>query len=416
MTEMLSIGSSVGGLTEGWYGFCFGSQRRRSSCECALSLVFDETRVIHKLPLQLPGEVVFSVEYGRLVFVKSNSVVTVVMDENATPCAYHTARKPSSDDLQWRLVLRHASSVPELRGGEWSDRTKSIVCGTCARTFATVSSAQAHCNDNHKQVSAAWAQPLTVVYNDNDFAVVDKPQGISVQGGEGKTLQRSDLLLPLAGPDGRKPIIVHRLDAATGGLLVMAKTKESERCLRLAFAQQRCKKRYRAVVFGRVEADSGIIQEPVSGKSAETRYQVITRTRCNDPRANGWITTVDLFPVSGRKHQIRRHLKHIGHPIWGDRRYSWYTKETICEIEEELSEDDKLNKLLMTSVEKDAHARLCLWAMEISLPHPRTHEFVGIALSKEPEWIGQLVKYQEKLYSQSLSGDSVEDCYATTDH
>jgi tRNA pseudouridine32 synthase / 23S rRNA pseudouridine746 synthase len=398
MTEMLSIGSSVRGLDEGWYGFCFGSQKRRSSCECSLSLVFNETRVTHRLPLQVNGEVIFSVDYGRLVFIKTDSVVSVVADENATPCPYHTTRDPSSD-LQWRLVLRHASSVPDLGGGEWSDRTKSIVCATCARTFATVSSAQAHSKDNHKQVSAAWARPLTVVYNDDDFAVVDKPQGISVQG---KTLQRSDLLLPLAGPDGRKPIIVHRLDAATGGLLVVAKTKESERYLRMAFAQQRCKKRYRAVVFGRVEADSGIIEEPVSGKSAETRYQVISRTRCNDPRANGWISTVDLFPVSGRKHQIRRHLKHIGHPIWGDRRYSWYTKELTCDEECELSEDDKLNQLLVTTVEKDAHARLCLWAMEINVPHPRTNEFVSISLSKEPDWIAQLVKYQEKIFFQSL--------------
>jgi RluA family pseudouridine synthase len=337
---------------------------------------------------------------------------------NDAPCPYH-ATNPS--DMQWKLVLKQIVSTPsapslpssplslpekELCGGELSDSKNCIVCSTCFRTFAHAQSAQTHYNDHHKVLSPAWSQPLTVVYQDEDMAVVDKPQGISVQGGNGKTLQRSNLLLPLAGTDGRKPIIVHRLDAATGGLLVLAKTKESERHLRMSFAERRCRKRYRAVAFGNIETESGVVNEPVSGKPAETRYQVILRSPCQDPRANGWITVVDVFPVSGRKHQIRRHLKHIGHPIWGDRRYAWYTKEESSIADEDVSEGDELDLLFRTTVDQDPHSRLCLWATEISLPHPKTNELVTIGLAKEPEWISQLLKFEEQLYAQSVSKDS----------
>jgi 23S rRNA-/tRNA-specific pseudouridylate synthase len=190
------------------------------------------------------------------------------------------------------------------------------------------------------------------------------------------------------------------------GLLVVAKTKDTERHFRMAFAAQRIKKRYRAVAFGRIQEESGVIEEPISGKASETRYRVISRTRCNDSRANGWITTVDLYPVSGRKHQIRRHLKHIGHPIWGDRRYGWYTKKEAPE--EDLSEDDKLDLLHATTVEDDAHARLCLWAMEICVPHPTTDAPVHIVLPKEPDWISQLLKIQEKIYFDSLLDEELK--------
>jgi 23S rRNA-/tRNA-specific pseudouridylate synthase len=408
----MSVVNSVGDADildvneSGWYGFCFGSRKGRSCCSCSVSLFWKSNdRVIHTLPFQVNGKFIFSVDYGRLLFLRPGSAIGIRWNDTTT-CPNHVTN-PS--DLQWKLVLKQIvsssslSSENELRGGELSDRAKCIVCSTCCRTFAQVQSAQTHYNDHHKELSPLWRQPLTIVYQDDVMAVVDKPQGISVQGGNGKTLQRSDLLLPLAAPDGRKPIIVHRLDAATGGLLVLAKTKESERHLRMAFAQQLCHKRYRAVAFGRVEADSGVIHEPVSGKPAETRYQVILRVPCNDPRANGWITIVDLFPVSGRKHQIRRHLKHIGHPIWGDKRYSCYTKDEASPVDEELSEDDKLDLLFRTTVEQNPHSRLCLWAMEISLPHPETNVLVTIGLAKEPEWISQLVTLQKQLVAQSLS-------------
>ena len=214
-TEMMSVGSSFQNLLEGgWYGFCLGSQKGRKCCSCSLSLVFDDNRIVHKLPFQVDGKTVFSLDYGQMVFCKPDSVVRVLSNEK--PCDYH---KTNPSDLQWRLVLRHASSVNDLSGGELSDRAKCIVCATCNRAFSKVQAAQAHFDTTHKVLSATWSRPLTVVYNDNEFAVVDKPQGISIQGSEGKTLQQSDLLVPLTRPNGRKPIIVHRLDAPTGGKL-----------------------------------------------------------------------------------------------------------------------------------------------------------------------------------------------------
>ena len=140
----------------------------------------------------------------------------------------------------------------------------------------------------------------------------------------------------------------------------MAKTKQAETSLRVCLQERRCQKRYRAIVFGKLEggagqpslkresgekikedafltssSDRGVwrgegkgeVESPINGKPSLTRYEVIRRTRCDDPRAGGgWITTVDLYPVTGRKHQLRRHMKMLGHPIWGDRRYAPYVK------------------------------------------------------------------------------------------
>jgi RluA family pseudouridine synthase len=297
----------------------------------------------------------------------------------------------------WHLVLRH--KTPPLREyeqaretGILSDRDKRIVCAICCRTFASVQSVEHHCRDHHTTKKKKNTPPLSVVYHDDEMIVIDKPQGIAVQGGgSGKTLQRSDWLLPLAQDGKKKPVCVHRLDAPTGGLLMLAKNKTSERHLRMALEQQKCRKRYRALVLGSISTDEGEISEPVEGKAALTRYKVVNRTRCPEPIS--WITTVDCFPVTGRKHQIRRHMKLIGHPIWGDTRYGRQRKIG--------NEDDKsltVEKLSTISVEQDPYSRLCLWAMEISFPHPTSNKYITVVLPKEPEWISRLLAYQEKLY------------------
>ena len=135
-----------------------------------------------------------------------------------------------------------------------------------------------------------------------------------------------------------KPRPVHRLDSATGGLLVVAKTHSSEVALKKCFSDKTIRKRYRAIVFGRLEGTAapasaslkslppssselsnhlkGTIDSPISGKESLTHYTVVSYTRCPLAKAHGWITTVDLEPVTGRQHQLRRHLKLVGHPIW----------------------------------------------------------------------------------------------------
>jgi RluA family pseudouridine synthase len=268
------------------------------------------------------------------------------------------------------------------------------MCATCYRLFASPRSIQQHIESTHKisDPLSIWNRPLKVLYEDKHLAVVDKPQGMAVMG-DSPSLCKSDLLLALAGYGNdalNKPVPAHRLDAPTGGLLVVAKTKACESKLKCSFADRSCRKRYVALSLGRIEPPQGTIDVPIGGKPAVTHYRVLHCTRSADEMANGWVTTVELHPVTGRKHQLRRHLKHLGHPIWGDRRHAPYRK-TSGE-----SAMNQLDLIHSTSVEQNSHIRLCLWAVEISFPHPETGVELNVALDGQPEWLTSLLEYQER--------------------
>lgn len=216
-----------------------------------------------------------------------------------------------------------------------------------------------------------------------------------------------------------KPRIAHRLDAATGGLLVVAKMTQSEIRLKENFANRYCKKRYRAIVFGRLEPNStscvvedfdhdeekedteycGIINSPVANKAALTRYSIVCHSRSPYPQANGWMTTVDLFPVTGRKHQLRRHLKSIGHPIWGDQKHGPYPKVDVdCQdgVKRDIdSSAPDYDEDVNVNARDCPHHHLCLWALEISFPHPSKDEMV-LSQIDEPPWYSELRCGQEE--------------------
>lgn len=181
---------------------------------------------------------------------------------------------------------------------------------------------------------------VEVVYEDGDLVVVNKPPGISVHGGglvKGPTLV--DLLVERfpeirgVGEDPVRPGIVHRLDKDTSGIMAVARTQESFRLLKCAFQDRRVEKTYLAVVCGRVQNPAGEITFPIGrssnnpvrrgvsagrsrvtgARSALTRYRV----RASD----GTYSLVELHPETGRMHQIRVHLKAIGHPVACDTIY-----------------------------------------------------------------------------------------------
>lgn len=109
-------------------------------------------------------------------------------------------------------------------------------------------------------------------------------------------------------------------------------------------------------------------------------------------KAQGFITTVDLFPLTGRRHQLRRHLRLIGHPIWGDFRYAAYSKtdrisskDSDNDLDCNCSEEDMRYK----SSDKNPHSQMCLWALEISFPHPCKDETVHASID-EPLWYEEL--------------------------
>ena len=162
--------------------------------------------------------------------------------------------------------------------------------------------------------------PIKILYEDDYLAVIVKPSGILVNGNAFQTvenaiqsqLKRSEQLDALA---RFRP--VHRLDRATSGLLIIAKTSRAILSLSKQFELKQIKKTYRAIVIGKMP-EFGTINLPVEDKPATTKYCRVQSTRS---LKNGWLSDVLLYPETGRTHQLRIHLFKMGYPILGDALY-----------------------------------------------------------------------------------------------
>jgi 23S rRNA pseudouridine1911/1915/1917 synthase len=179
------------------------------------------------------------------------------------------------------------------------------------------------------------AIPLDVLFEDRDLIVINKPAGMVVHPGAGHrqhTLVNALLhhCPTLSGIGGKeRPGIVHRLDKETSGCLVVAKNDEAHRHLSAQFAARTVEKIYLAVVAGRLRRSTGVIEEKIGrhpvdrqkmsvvsarGRTAKTEYSVL--------RASETASLVECRLHSGRTHQIRVHLHHLGHPVLGDKIYA----------------------------------------------------------------------------------------------
>lgn len=175
--------------------------------------------------------------------------------------------------------------------------------------------------------------PLSVVYEDDDVLVIDKPAGLTVHPAPGHpdhTLVNAILAhcpdLVITG-DQTRPGIVHRLDKDTSGLMVVAKNEASRQHLLSQFKSRAVTKRYLVLVKGKLCPEDGVIKAPIgrdprnrkkmaiieAGKEATTKYHV--------RRYLGNYSLLEITPITGRTHQIRVHLSAIGYPVVGDSVY-----------------------------------------------------------------------------------------------
>jgi 23S rRNA pseudouridine955/2504/2580 synthase len=187
----------------------------------------------------------------------------------------------------------------------------------------------------------AYARSL-VLYEDESVLALNKPAGLAVQGGT-KTTKHIDRLLSAWGEGLERPRLTHRLDRDTSGVLVLGKTPAAAARLSGAFARRRAKKTYWALVAGEPRPGDGLIEghlvkaghgdrelvRPADPKEfgaepAETEYVTVSR-------AGGRATWMALRPHTGRTHQLRAHMKAMGHPILGDPKYGDDTSAALSE-------------------------------------------------------------------------------------
>lgn len=230
---------------------------------------------------------------------------------------------------------------------------------------------------------------LDIRYEDEDVLVLFKPAGLVVHPGVGNhsgTLanglvhhlksQEPDNELPMMEDGQERPGIVHRIDKNTTGLLVIAKTELAMQHLAKQFFEHTIERKYRALVWGNVEADSGTItanlgrhprfpklravfENGVDGKHAVTHYRVLKRY--------GYVTLIECQLETGRTHQIRVHMQYVGHPLFGDDEYGGdkIVKGTIF---------NKYKQFVQNCFKLMPHQ--ALHAFSLGFAHPRTGEHI----------------------------------------
>ena len=226
--------------------------------------------------------------------------------------------------------------------------------------------------------------PLTVIHEDTDVVVIDKPAGLVVHPAAGhadQTLVNALLfhVKDLSGVGGEiRPGIVHRLDKDTSGVMVIAKHDDAHRKLTANWNSERVRKEYIALVYGTPDSERGTIEAPIGrdprdrkkmaavadGRRAVTDYEVGERLR--------YASLVRCRLRTGRTHQIRVHMKHLGHPIVGDPLYSGPQWRGI---------PDKRIQKVLSSLE-----RQMLHAAKITFDHPATGMPVSFEAPLPPDF------------------------------
>lgn len=240
--------------------------------------------------------------------------------------------------------------------------------------------------------------PIEIVYEDDYLLVVNKSAGMVVHPGHGNysgTLINALIYRfeNLPNNSSERPGLVHRIDKDTSGLLVIAKTEKAMAHLSLQFAEKTSEREYVAIVWGNMEEDEGTVEgnigrhpknrlqnmvflddEAEKGKPAITHYKVIERL--------GYVTLVSCKLETGRTHQIRVHMKHIGHTLFNDERYGGERILKGTTFTKYKQFVDNCFKVL---------PRQALHAKTLGFKHPKTGEFMQFN-SEIPEDMQQCIE------------------------
>jgi 23S rRNA pseudouridine955/2504/2580 synthase len=250
----------------------------------------------------------------------------------------------------------------ELRvDGKRVDGKDRLAAGQSVRIPPLRLEARPDRDDNADAKTRAFLKSITL-YEDDDVLVLDKPMGLAVQGGSGMTRHVDGLLESLRDTHDQRPRLVHRLDRDTSGCLLVAKTRFAASALAKTFRSRSARKIYWAVVVGVPKPKQGrvstflakderedesvmrIARHGEEGASHAVTYYAVVDTAAQQ------LAFVSLKPVTGRTHQLRAHMAHIGHPIIGDQKYF---------------------KIENWELPGGLQNRLHLLARRIAVPHPR---------------------------------------------
>ncbi len=202
---------------------------------------------------------------------------------------------------------------------------------------------------------------IKIIYQDNQLLIVDKPHDLLSVPGRGPDKQDC-LITRLINQGHDSALIVHRLDYATSGLMVIALNKAAHKALSRAFQDRAVEKSYQAIVSGIMAHNQGTISQPLRcdwenrplqivdyqwGKNATTHWRVTERTAKT--------SRIMLYPETGRSHQLRVHMQWLGHAICGDRFYAHSQALALSE-------------------------RLCLHAQTLSFNHPADNRALSFSL------------------------------------
>ena len=241
---------------------------------------------------------------------------------------------------------------------------------------------------------------LDIIYEDDTIVIINKPVGLVVHPGNGNPsntlvnglVNHFDLLSDING--STRPGIVHRLDADTSGIIVVAKNNNAHKSLSVQFEKRKVFKTYFAITWGKWKEKAGTIDMPINrNKKDPTKFSVFETgkksiTRFEVKKSYRHLSLVEFYPETGRTHQIRVHSSFKGNPIFGDKKYGGAETKTRGF----LPELNKIYKRMLGNFR--GHA---LHAESIEFTHPKTNKLVSFN-SSLPSQFQNLVNSIEKYY------------------